>query len=180
MIFVDSNIPMYLVGGAHPKKAEAHVLLGRQVSRWWDIVGGVRQAVEPGPAQTWVAVGIQGLAPYWFEIAATGYVGASGRTQARAEVEYDVLLTNRLVLQPRLEVNAFGKSDPERGIGNRRSLGWVFEEANHCRCQCRGIARGHGHCRMGREIADVTDGTAGDGNANRASLEHGDAIAFVA
>ena len=109
-----------LEGGSeegHVDDAEVHALFGRQVSRWWDVVGGIRQDVEPGPAQTWAAVGLQGLAPYWFEVEITGYFGASGRTQLRGEVEYELLLTNRLILQPRLEANLFGKSDPERGIG---------------------------------------------------------------
>jgi copper resistance protein B len=97
--------------------ARAHVLFGRQFSRWWDIVAGIRQDFRPGPAQTWAAVGVQGLAPYWFEIEATAYVGESGRTHARFEVEYELLLTNRLVLQPLLELDLSGKSDPERGIG---------------------------------------------------------------
>ena len=98
-------------------EAEAHVLYGRQFSRWWDVVAGVRQDFEPGPSRTWAAVGVQGLAPYWFEVELTGYVGASGRTHLRGEVEYELLLTNRLVLQPLLEVDLYGKSDPERGIG---------------------------------------------------------------
>jgi copper resistance protein B len=99
------------------EEAEAHVLYGRQISRWWDVVGGIRQDSRPGSPQTWAAFGIQGLAPYWFEIEATGYVGASGRTQARFEVEYELLLTNRLVAQPLFETEIFGKSDPERGNG---------------------------------------------------------------
>jgi copper resistance protein B len=98
-------------------EAEAHILYGRQFARWWDVVAGVRQDFEPGPSRTWAAVGIQGLAPYWFEIELTGYVGASGRTHLRGELEYELLLTNRLVLQPLIEVELFGKSDPERGIG---------------------------------------------------------------
>ncbi len=53
--------------------------------------------------------------PYWFEIEATAYVGASGRTQLRLETEYDLLLTNRLVLPPLLEI--FGKADPLRRVG---------------------------------------------------------------
>ena len=97
--------------------AEVHLLYGRQFSRWWDVVAGVRQDARPGPARTWAAIGVQGLAPYWFEVEATAYVGESGRTQARFEVEYELLLTNRLVLQPLIEVELFGKSDPERGIG---------------------------------------------------------------
>jgi copper resistance protein B len=98
-------------------EAQAHVLYGRQISRWWDFVAGIRQDFRPGPAQTWAAVGVQGLAPYWFEIEATAYVGESGRTHARFEVEYDLLLTNRLIVQPLVEVEVFGKSDPERGTG---------------------------------------------------------------
>lgn len=97
--------------------ARVHLLYGRQVSRWWDIVAGLRQDVQPGPAQTWIAVGVQGLAPQRLEIEATAYVGATGRTQARFEVEYEMLLTNRLKLQPLLEAELFGKSDPPRGIG---------------------------------------------------------------
>ena len=54
------------------------------IARWWDVVAGVRQDARPGAAQTWAAVGVQGLAPYWFEVEATAYVGASGRTQLRA------------------------------------------------------------------------------------------------
>jgi copper resistance protein B len=98
-------------------EAQAHVLYGKQFSRWWDVVAGIRQDFRPGPAQTWAAVGIQGLAPYWFEIEATGYAGAGGRTHARIEVEYELLVTNRLIVQPLLEVEVFGKSDPERGVG---------------------------------------------------------------
>ena len=97
--------------------AQVHLLWGRQISRWWDVVGGIRQDFRPGPAQTWAAAGVQGIAPYWFELEATGYVGAGGRTQARFDVAYELLLTNRLIAQPLAEIDVFGKSDPERGIG---------------------------------------------------------------
>lgn len=99
------------------EESEAHVFYGRAFAKWWDVVAGVRQDLRPGPAQTWAAVGLQGLAPYWFEVEATAYLGASGRTHVRFETEYELLLTNRLVLQPLLEVEIYGKSDPERGIG---------------------------------------------------------------
>ena len=98
--------------------AEGHLLYGRAFSRWWDWVAGVRQDIRPGSPQTWAAVGIQGLAPNFFEVAATGYIGGSGRTQLRLEAEYEMLITNRLILQPRAEFNLSGKSDPERGIGS--------------------------------------------------------------
>ena len=98
-------------------EAQTHVLYGRQFARWWDVVAGVRQDFRPGDAQTWAAFGVQGLAPYWFDIEATGYVGASGRTHFRFEVEYELLFTNRLVLQPLAEVEIYGKSDPDRSVG---------------------------------------------------------------
>jgi copper resistance protein B len=104
-------------------EAQAHALFGRAIHRWWDAVGGVRQDGGPGPNRTWAAVGIQGLAPYWFEVEATAYIGAAGRTHFRVETEYELLFTNRLILQPRLEVEIYGKSDPERGIGAGLSSG---------------------------------------------------------
>jgi copper resistance protein B len=96
------------------EEAQAHVLWGRQVTRWWDVVAGIRQDLDPGDAQTWAAVGVQGLAPYWFDIEATGYVGAAGRTQLRVDADYELLLTNRWILQPRFEAQLAGKADVER------------------------------------------------------------------
>ena len=97
--------------------AHLHALYGRAIHPWWDVVAGVRQDFRPGPAQTWAAIGIQGLAPYWFEVEATAYIGESARTHFRVETEYEFLLTNRLILQPLVELEIYGKSDPERGIG---------------------------------------------------------------
>ena len=102
---------------SHLGAAEAQLFYGRAVARWWDVVVGVRQDVRPGPAQTWAAFGVQGLAPYWFELEATGYVSDGGQTAVRLEVEYELLLTNHLVLQPLVELNLYGKSNVERGIG---------------------------------------------------------------
>ncbi|HSK09813.1 MAG TPA: copper resistance protein B [Vicinamibacterales bacterium] len=99
-------------------EAQAHALFGRAVTPWWDLVVGVRHDFRPGPGRTWAAVGLQGLAPYFFEVEATAYVGEGGRTHARLEAEYELLVTNRLVLQPRVELDAYGKSDRARGIGS--------------------------------------------------------------
>jgi copper resistance protein B len=98
--------------------AEAQAFYGRAIRRWWDVLVGMRQDMRPGPARTWAAVGLQGLAPYWFEVEATAYVGAEGRTHFRFETEYELLLTNRLILQPLIELEVYGKDDPERGIGS--------------------------------------------------------------
>lgn len=98
--------------------ADIELLYGRAVARWWDVVAGVRHDFDPGPSRAWVAIGIVGLAPQKFEVEATAYLGESGRAAAQLEVEYDMLLTNRLILQPLLELNASSQDDPERGLGS--------------------------------------------------------------
>ncbi|HET6545811.1 MAG TPA: copper resistance protein B [Rhodanobacteraceae bacterium] len=88
------------------------------ISTYWDAQLGVRHDVGVGPDRSWAAFGVQGLAPYWFETEATVYVGQSGRTALRLEAEYELLLTQRLILQPRFEANLYGRDDPQRGIGS--------------------------------------------------------------
>jgi copper resistance protein B len=100
------------------ESADVEVLYGRPIARWWDVVAGVRHDFKPGASQDWAAIGVTGLAPYKFEVEATAYIGASGRTAARIEAEYELLLTNRLVLQPLVEANFNGKDDALRGVGS--------------------------------------------------------------
>ncbi len=84
---------------------------------YWDTQLGVRHDFGAGPDRTWAAFGVQGLAPYWFDIEATAYIGQSGRSAARFEAEYDILFSQRLILTPDFEVNLYGRDDPRRGIG---------------------------------------------------------------
>lgn len=98
--------------------ARTELLWGHALAAYWDAQLGIRYDSGEGPNREWLAVGIQGLAPYWFELDATAYLGASGRTALRFEAEYELLVTQRLILQPRIEVNAYGKSDRDRGIGS--------------------------------------------------------------
>jgi copper resistance protein B len=102
--------------GGEVEEGDAHFLYGRAFSPWWDFVAGIRQDINSGPSRTWAAAGIQGLAPYFFELEATAYLGTSGRTLARVEAEYELLITNRLILQPLAEIELAGKSDIEGGI----------------------------------------------------------------
>ncbi len=98
--------------------ADLEVLYGRSIARWWDLVVGVRHDFKPGDSQSFAAIGIQGLAPQKFEVEATAYLGESGQTALRLEAERDLLLTNRLILQPLVEANFHGKDDPRRGVGS--------------------------------------------------------------
>jgi len=98
-------------------EGSAELLWDRVFSRWWSLQGGVAHDFAAGPSRTWATFGVQGLAPYWFEVEAAAYVGEQGRTSARFSAEYEMFLTQRLVLQPKLEFKLYGKDDPANGIG---------------------------------------------------------------
>ena len=102
----------------HDAHASVEVLWGKPDDAWWDVVAGVRQDIGAGPDRTWLALGVQGLAPYKFEISATAYLGDGGRSAASLEAEYEVLLTNKLILQPLVEATLYGRDDPALGIGS--------------------------------------------------------------
>ncbi len=92
------------------------ILYDRAVSRYFDVQTGVRLDIDNGPVRPWGAVGIQGLALYFFDLEATAYFsdrGAAGRLQG----SYDILLTNRLILQPQAELNFYSGADRARGVG---------------------------------------------------------------
>lgn len=104
-----------LAGRTIGSKVEA--LWARAVLPFWDTQVGMRYDFSGGPSREWLAFGVQGISPYWFDIEATGYVGDAGRTAARLKAEYDLYLTQRIVLRPETELNAYGKADPARNIG---------------------------------------------------------------
>jgi copper resistance protein B len=88
------------------------------IATYWGTMLGVRHDLGAGPNRNWLAYGVEGLASYWFKLEATGYVGESGRTAARLRANYEVLFTQRLILEPELEFNLYGKDDPARRIGS--------------------------------------------------------------
>lgn len=92
-------------------------LYGRSVTPWWDVMAGARRDLGDGPQHTWLAIGVQGLAPYKFELDATAYVGPGGRTALVLGAEYDTLVTNRLILQWQAETTFHGRDDPEHAQG---------------------------------------------------------------
>ena len=99
-------------------ETRTELLWNHAIDIYWGTQLGIRHDFGGGPGRTYAALGLQGLAPYWFDIEATAYVGEGGRTALRFESEYELLLTQRLVLQPDFEVNLYGKTDPERDIGS--------------------------------------------------------------
>ncbi len=100
------------------QESRTELLWGHAVSTFWDTQLGVRFDHGQGtPNREWLALGVQGLTPYWFEVDATAYVGPSGRTALRLNAEYDLLLTQKLYLQPSVEATFYGKNDKAREIG---------------------------------------------------------------
>ena len=97
--------------------AELELLWSHSVARWWDVVAGARTDFVPGETQSWAAFGVQGLAPYRFELEATAYIGERGDSAARFEAEYELLVTPRLILQPQLELEWYGQADAARNRG---------------------------------------------------------------
>jgi copper resistance protein B len=103
--------------GSVTEDGRVELLWDRIFSRWWSLQAGMRHDLGQGPPRNWLALGVQGLAPYFLQIETTGYVGDAGRTAARFRAEYELLFTQRMILQSEFELNAYGKDDPERHVG---------------------------------------------------------------
>jgi len=101
------------------EESSTELLWGHALNAYFDTQFGVRlDQYDEGKDRQWLAIGMQGLAPYWFELDVTAYVGDDGRTALSAEAEYELLLTQKLILQPRAELNLYGKDDAENGLGS--------------------------------------------------------------
>lgn len=103
--------------GGRLETAEVQALWSRAIRPFFDFQLGVRQDIGPRPDRTHLAVGILGLAPYWFEIDAAAFLSTKGELTARFEAEYDQRITNRLFVQPRVEFNLAAQDVPELGVG---------------------------------------------------------------
>ena len=100
------------------EEASTELLWGHALTAFWDTQLGVRHDSGEGPNRNWLAIGFQGLAPYWFEVDIMAYVGEEGRSALSLEAEYELLLTQKLIVQPRIEAEIYGKEDVDRGIGS--------------------------------------------------------------
>jgi copper resistance protein B len=102
--------------GEKVESAEVQALYSRAISPWFYLQTGLRQDFAPRD-RTYGVVGIQGLVPYRFEIDAAAFLSDRGDLTARLEGEIDQRITQRLILQPRAEVNLAAQDIPELGIG---------------------------------------------------------------
>lgn len=104
--------------GRKPEQAEVQALYSRAIDPWWNLQAGVRYDLRPNPERAYLVLGIEGLAPYWFEVDAAAFVSHKGDVSARFEVENDQRLTQKLVLQPRIELDLAAQDVPEIGVGS--------------------------------------------------------------
>ena len=97
---------------------ELQALYSRAIAPFWDMQVGWRRDIRPSPDRDWLAIGLKGLAPYYFDVDVALFVGDNGRTAARLQLEYELMLSQRLILIPEIEINLYGKDDPAVGIGS--------------------------------------------------------------
>ena len=98
-------------------EAEVQALYARPIGPYFNLQAGLRYDIMPNPSRGYATIGVEGLAPYWFEVGGALFVSNKGDVHARFEGYYDLNLTQRLVLQPRAEIDASAQDVPELNIG---------------------------------------------------------------
>jgi copper resistance protein B len=93
--------------------ADVELLYSRNIGKFWDLQIGARYDFRPRPERSFLAIGFQGLAPQWFEVDAHAYLSEDGDVSIKIEVEYELMLTQRLVLIPRFETGISFQDVPE-------------------------------------------------------------------
>ncbi|SNB45367.1 copper resistance protein B [Geobacter sp. DSM 9736] len=113
------------LSGRPAGETDAQVLYGRLISPFWDFQVGARQEWKYGPGpdrtRTFAVIGFQGVAPYWFEVEPSLFISEEGDISARITAEYDLLLTQRLILQPRVETELAVQKVEKFGVGSGMS-----------------------------------------------------------
>ncbi|MEK9212982.1 copper resistance protein B [Sphingomonas sp. 2378] len=104
--------------GARIGAAEVQALYARAIDPYWNLQAGLRQDVGAGARRTYAVLGVEGLAPYWFDVEGALFLSDKGEVLARAEAWIDQRITQRAILQPRVEMNLAAQDVPEQGIAS--------------------------------------------------------------
>lgn len=105
-------------GAGELESAEVQALYSRAVSPYFDLQAGLRRDFQSGPKRSYATLGFEGVAPYWFETSGAVFLSNKGELLARLEGSYDLRLTQRWILQPRVEANLTGQDIPELALGS--------------------------------------------------------------
>ena len=103
--------------GADPEAAEVQALWSHAIDPWFDLQAGVRYDPAPQPDRAHLVLGVQGLAPYWWEIDGALFLSSKGDVTARLEAEHDVRITQKLIVQPRAQIDLSLQDIRELAIG---------------------------------------------------------------
>ena len=106
----------FVQGNGRVTDGDQEVLYDRAISTYFDLQAGLRSDLDSFATRNWAALGVQGLAPLFFDVEATAYVSDEGHLAARFRGSYDLMLTQRLILQPEIELNLYSRDDPDRRI----------------------------------------------------------------
>ncbi|MBN8873305.1 MAG: copper resistance protein B [Rhodospirillales bacterium] len=107
----------FALGKGGVEDGQNEVLYSRAVSTFLDLQAGLRTDWDSGTGRTWAALGVQGLAPLFFDYEVTGYLSDGGHAALKLAGSYDLLITQRLILQPNIEMNFYSKADLGRRVG---------------------------------------------------------------
>ena len=99
-------------------RAEVQALFSHAIGPYFNLQGGVRYDFKPNPSRTYATVGIEGLAPSFFDIEAAMFFSNKGELMGRVEGTIDQRITQRLILQPRVEINVAAQNSRSIGIGS--------------------------------------------------------------
>ena len=97
--------------------AEVQLRYSRLVTAFWELAMGVRYDLEPEPSRGFAVFAAHGLAPFLYEVDADAFISEDGDVSARLEVEDSIFITQRLILQPALELDFAVQEVEEIGIG---------------------------------------------------------------
>lgn len=104
--------------GGDLEQAEVQALYSRAITPYFNLQAGVRHDIRPRPERTYAVIGVEGLAPYWFELGAFAFLSDEGELSGRVEGSFDLRLTQRLVLEPRAELDFAAEDAPDLGLGS--------------------------------------------------------------
>lgn len=96
---------------------ELQALYSRAIAPYWNLQAGVRHDIRPDPSRTYLVAGVEGIAPYWFKVNAATFLSNKGEVRARVEASYDQRITQKLILQPRIEANFSFQDIPAMSVG---------------------------------------------------------------
>ena len=97
---------------------EVQALYSRAISPFWNAHIGLRHDIVPNPSRTYAVVGVEGIAPYWLHVTGQMFLSDQGDLRARLEGSYDERITQRLIFQPRVELNFSAQDMPAIGVGS--------------------------------------------------------------